>query len=289
MTRQRGAPRERWAFWLLGLYPRGWRDRYFTEMMALLEEHHITLRTLVDLLGGALDARLTRQDQSERSSLMRSIRSTRSLLQVQLAVLWLFPVFFVSVLYRTSQMIDWNEPGPISNYFNLVEQYPALNLLAATVGVATAIALLAQIISGLLLLRSGGWIRRAFVATAFMASVAAPALYIGSSLEGTIAVVACLELVAVVLLALSLRSGAPDATEAQSVRWGSFVASTVTVVAMSVGLIAIALWAGIIWAQGQDLQPNAIVATVAATVALIVLGWGVVSFRAAPKTSPAAS
>lgn len=285
--RQRGVQRARWAFWLLRLYPRRWRDRYMAEMTALLEEHQITLRTLIDLLGGVLDARLTRRDQLERSGPMRS---TRSLLQAQLAVFWLFPVFIGAVLYRTSQMIDWDQPGPISNYFSLIQQYPAINLLAATVGVATFVALLAQIVSGVLLLRVGNWTERAFVTVALLASLAGPVFYFGSTVQNMIVIVTCLELMAVALLVLSLRLGASNSAGAErGGGWGSVGASTVTVGAMSVGLIAIALWAGIIWAQGQDLEPNAIVATVAAAIALVALGWGFVSFRAAPRTPVSAS
>jgi hypothetical protein len=55
------------------------------------------------------------------------------------------------------------------------------------------------------------------------------------------------------------------------------MASTVTAVSMGTGLIAIGLRAGIIGAQGQDLESNVLVAAAAATIALIALGWGVVS------------
>jgi DNA-binding PadR family transcriptional regulator len=44
--------------WILHLYPPAWRERYEGEMVALLEQHTITLWTVVDLLVGALDARL---------------------------------------------------------------------------------------------------------------------------------------------------------------------------------------------------------------------------------------
>jgi hypothetical protein len=43
---------------LLGLYPRAWRERYGDELVALLEEHPATLVDLIDLIRGALDARL---------------------------------------------------------------------------------------------------------------------------------------------------------------------------------------------------------------------------------------
>ncbi len=41
---------------LLRLYPRAWRERYEAEMLALLEEHDVTLATRLDLLRGAFDA-----------------------------------------------------------------------------------------------------------------------------------------------------------------------------------------------------------------------------------------
>jgi len=41
---------------LLRLYPRAWRRRYEAEMRAVVEQHHVTLATRLDLLRGALDA-----------------------------------------------------------------------------------------------------------------------------------------------------------------------------------------------------------------------------------------
>lgn len=43
---------------LLRLYPRAWRDRYVTEMVALLEAAPLDLRGRVDLVRGAFDAHL---------------------------------------------------------------------------------------------------------------------------------------------------------------------------------------------------------------------------------------
>jgi hypothetical protein len=43
---------------LLRLYPPAWRERYGEEMLALLEQHHLSMRTRIDLLRGALDAQL---------------------------------------------------------------------------------------------------------------------------------------------------------------------------------------------------------------------------------------
>jgi hypothetical protein len=46
------------VLWILRLYPQSWRERYTNEMVALLEQHTITLWTVIDLLFGVLDARL---------------------------------------------------------------------------------------------------------------------------------------------------------------------------------------------------------------------------------------
>ena len=52
---------------LLRLYPRRWRDRYESEMRALLEEHPVRPRTLTDLLAGALRARVEEEESMART------------------------------------------------------------------------------------------------------------------------------------------------------------------------------------------------------------------------------
>jgi hypothetical protein len=49
------------ASWLVRRYPRVWRRRYEAEMLALLEQHHVTVVTLLDLLVGMVTARLDPQ------------------------------------------------------------------------------------------------------------------------------------------------------------------------------------------------------------------------------------
>src|SRR5579885_3392735 len=44
--------------WLLRLYPRAWRERYADEITLVLAAHRVTLWTALDMLLGALDARL---------------------------------------------------------------------------------------------------------------------------------------------------------------------------------------------------------------------------------------
>ena len=47
-----------WARRILCCYPRAWRERYEREMEQVLLSHAVTFWTLIDLLLGALDARL---------------------------------------------------------------------------------------------------------------------------------------------------------------------------------------------------------------------------------------
>lgn len=47
--------------WVVKLYPRAWQARYGGELAALLAEQKMTFGTLIDLVGGALDARLSPQ------------------------------------------------------------------------------------------------------------------------------------------------------------------------------------------------------------------------------------
>jgi len=53
--------------WIIRLYPRGWRQRYEEEMIALLEQHTVTTATIFDLLLGALDAHLDPSYRTERA------------------------------------------------------------------------------------------------------------------------------------------------------------------------------------------------------------------------------
>ena len=47
--------------WILRLYPRAWRERYGGEVAAMLAEQALTPRLVLDLLAGAVDARVAPQ------------------------------------------------------------------------------------------------------------------------------------------------------------------------------------------------------------------------------------
>ncbi len=52
--------------WLLRLYPRAWRERYGAEIEEVIGAQRPSLQLLVDLLGGAIDARLKPQAFARR-------------------------------------------------------------------------------------------------------------------------------------------------------------------------------------------------------------------------------
>src|SRR5215467_9711033 len=89
------------AGWLLRLYPRRWRGQYEMEVQALLEEHEIHLRTLVDLLIGALDARLDPTYVQERSALtMRTPRLTT------VSLFGAFTLFGIALVLMVGTLLD---------------------------------------------------------------------------------------------------------------------------------------------------------------------------------------
>jgi DNA-binding MarR family transcriptional regulator len=91
----------RLVLWILRLYPPAWRERYETEMAALLEQHHLTLWTVLDLLVGALDARLDPHYRRGQQLLsLRRFRTSWRLVIAAFAVFWiaLLPWFWISVL-----------------------------------------------------------------------------------------------------------------------------------------------------------------------------------------------
>ena len=82
--------------WILRCYPPRWRERYQEEIVAVLEQHTITSITLLDLLLGALDARLDPTYRSKEGFMFQNIRDTRSLsiLYVCALIVFLFSSTF---------------------------------------------------------------------------------------------------------------------------------------------------------------------------------------------------
>lgn len=89
----------RLVLWMLRLYPPAWRERYEAEMVVLLEQHAITFWTVLDLLVGALDARLDPHYRRARQLLpLRRFQSSWRLLVAGFVVFWiaLLPWFWMS-------------------------------------------------------------------------------------------------------------------------------------------------------------------------------------------------
>jgi hypothetical protein len=76
--------------WILNFYPRRWRERYQEEMLAVLEQHTISLLTLLDLLLGALDARLDPAYRTQEGLMFQRLRDTRTLSLIYICALAIF-------------------------------------------------------------------------------------------------------------------------------------------------------------------------------------------------------
>jgi hypothetical protein len=124
------------ALWLLRLYPRRWRGRYEVEVRALLEVHEIRLRTAVDLLIGALDARLDPAYAQERSVLtMRSPRFTT------VALFGAFALFGIALMLMVGTLLDPDvEQNVPTNYEALVAAYPLVSTASSVILVASLLA-----------------------------------------------------------------------------------------------------------------------------------------------------
>jgi hypothetical protein len=76
--------------WILNCYPHRWRERYQEEMLAVLEQHTISLVTLLDLLLGALDAHLDPAYRTKEGFMFHRLRDTRTLSLIYICALSMF-------------------------------------------------------------------------------------------------------------------------------------------------------------------------------------------------------
>ena len=107
--------------WIVRLYPPAWRERYEEEMRALLELHTITLFTVIDLLFGALHARLDPHYRRTNPRLLRwRIHSAGALLSVSLGT------FFFAAM-------GWIQASDINTPTNLDRMATTLSPLASAV------------------------------------------------------------------------------------------------------------------------------------------------------------
>jgi len=111
----------KFVIWILNCYPRRWREHYQEEMLALLEEHTITLRTGLDLLFGAIDVRLNPTYTVKEGFMFQRIRDVRSLSLLYLCVLaaFLFLISFWLVLGSSLSFQD-NVVGATTNMLGAI-------------------------------------------------------------------------------------------------------------------------------------------------------------------------
>lgn len=135
------------VFWILRLYPPGWRERYEAEMVALLSQHHITLWTILDLLMGALDARLDPNYRQAHQLLpLRRFKSSWRLLVASFVAFWiaLLPWFWMSQIgLDDADCSTWGANYALCVMRKMVgAQQSALGLLVALILIVLPILLM---------------------------------------------------------------------------------------------------------------------------------------------------
>jgi hypothetical protein len=125
--------------WILGLYPPAWRQRYQEEMLALLEQHHVTWRTVVDLLMGAVAARLDPhfKTASEPDLTVRALRVRRAHGTVFMA----FPLLVLAHFLFLDGLDDVFDPWN--------RGHATLSRFKAISGAITAVGFIALFMTGL--------------------------------------------------------------------------------------------------------------------------------------------
>lgn len=118
---------------ILGLYPSGWRARYGAELEDVLDQHQITVRTVVDLALGAVDA--YRHPELGPAEVLPPSERLRSGFGSMLLASVVFGLAWVAILSVRLRAV----PGRASD----LQNHPDLGLAIALVQVAGAISLLA--------------------------------------------------------------------------------------------------------------------------------------------------
>ncbi|MGH7642185.1 MAG: hypothetical protein ACRENX_04085, partial [Candidatus Dormibacteria bacterium] len=106
---------------LLRLYPRAWRDRYETEVLATLEESGLSPRARINILLGALDAQLHRRGYLMPSNRAFPVR--------RIVLLSLIPSVFVLAQFLVGLSVSFD-----SSHYNYTLLMGTLGI-GATVGV----------------------------------------------------------------------------------------------------------------------------------------------------------
>lgn len=122
---------------LLRLYPPAWRDRYQDEVEALLDQHAATFATFLDLLWGALDARLDPTFTTER--MFRPMSRIRT----SMIIVFCAFAFFVIGVLGFSRLTDPRAPFDIA-----AQGQPAIGAVFRVIVLAPQVGLGLLILGG---------------------------------------------------------------------------------------------------------------------------------------------
>lgn len=126
-----------WAHRMLCCYPRAWRDRYEHEMQQVLLSHPVTWWTLIDLLLGALDARLHPDLLPRRiTTMMYRLRTSEIV------------IFCAFVVYSIAWFAVRFVRDPLPMWEGVVQVHPEIRMALMVVDSAGVIALLAIVVGG---------------------------------------------------------------------------------------------------------------------------------------------
>jgi hypothetical protein len=124
--------------WLLNLYPLAWRNRYEEEILAVLEEHKVTPRTIIDLLIGALDANLNYNSLTEGAENMVN--------QLRFRLIMVFCAFITfGIGWGTLQRLT----DPIMTFQPVASSHPALTILFDAILIVGFLAFIMFLIGGI--------------------------------------------------------------------------------------------------------------------------------------------
>lgn len=133
------------ATWLLRLYPKAWRERYEDEMRVLLEEHEITLFTWLDLLLGALDARLDPDFRTMRP--LSPLQRFRRMRTAAASAFFASPLFLLFYFVFIFDKVDdpWD---------TLLQEQQPIAMVASTLGTIAGVIWGVTIVAAILVLLS---------------------------------------------------------------------------------------------------------------------------------------
>ncbi len=118
---------------VLRWYPPAWRDRYETEMTAVLEQHQVTLATWVDLLRGMLDARLDPAFGGRMGSVAARLRRS------EIVVFCSFVAFVVAGMGFQKMTEDADKAGVMQSHLAVGVGYYAV-IIGAIVAALAVVA-----------------------------------------------------------------------------------------------------------------------------------------------------